>query len=141
MIEIKFNPWQCLIDLVVERWPDLKAEVYFTETEWDWTSFPSGTIWYQDDSDVALIRVSNRVPFLETMDILAKSLAYLACAHDTGKILDLMGQDASAEVYYNWIYDEYNRRIAEKDGLYDEGDAGEAAPDAHYGCEPAKNIA
>ena len=124
MIEMKFNPWDEVIDIVRSRWPELKAEIYFTDTEWEWSAFPSGTVWFPEGSDVATIRISFHVPFMETVEILAKSLAYLAFNHDSGQVPEVLN-DERAEVYFNWIYDEYMQRIENKDRLQGAGSGGE----------------
>ena len=115
MIEMKFNPWQEVIDIVEKRWPSVKAEIIFDDTEWEWSAFPTGTVWYPEGSDTALIRVSYNVPFMETVEILSKSLGYLAFNIDMERNADMLN-DAKAETYVNWIYDEYMRRVKKTEG-------------------------
>lgn len=111
---MKFSPWAEVIDIVQVRWPNLRAHIYFSNQPWDWGAFPNDTVWYPDGSDTATICINYSVPFMETVEILAKSLAYLAFNKDSGQVPEKLN-DERAETYFNWIYDEYMRRILERD--------------------------
>lgn len=110
MINFKFNPWNEVIDIAQKLWPNLKADIVLNNRRWDWKDFPSETVWYPDDSDTALIKIGTQIDFMESVEILAKSLGYLAYNLDQGRgtvVLD----DAKAETYVNLIYEEYMERI------------------------------
>ena len=108
MLSFDLNPFDALIQIFQEKYPEINAEIFFaSDIEKHTEPGVHGVTNFPDDGTEPFILISTKISVESAIEVLAHELAHLAIGPDTEQ-----EHCKNWESVFNWLHEQYCHRIS-----------------------------